>query len=85
MFGIGAQDRPSPALILLSPVVAFLMVMTTEVLIEGLLEAGVTAVSAIVIGAFGCVLFRRILRAETARQSGSKEVCEAPPVAAPLG
>jgi hypothetical protein len=35
------------ALILLSPVVAFLMVIAVEVLIDGLMEAGVTGVSAI--------------------------------------
>ena len=72
-------------LILLSPVVAFLMVMAAEVVIDGLMEAGMTGVSAFVIGAIGCVLFRRILCSETARQSGSDEVCEASPIAAPPG
>jgi hypothetical protein len=73
------------ALIILSPVVAFLMVIVAEVVIDGLMEAGMTGVSAVAIGAVGCMLFRRILRSETARQSGATEPCEAPPIAAPPG
>jgi nitrate reductase gamma subunit len=72
-------------LILLSPVGAFLAVIAAEVLIDMLMEAGVTGVCAVTIGVVGCVLFRRILRSETARQSGAKEVCEAPPIAVPPG
>jgi hypothetical protein len=73
------------ALILLGPIVAFLMVIAAEVLIDGLMEAGVTGMSAIAIGAIGWVQFRRIWRSEVVGLSGSKEVCEAPPVAAPPG
>jgi len=73
------------AVVLVSPVLVFLMFVAAEVLIDGLMEAGVTAVSAVAIGAVGCVLFRRILRAELARQSGSTELCEALPIAAPPG
>lgn len=64
------------ALILLSPILAFLMIMATEVLIDGVMAAGMTAVSAVAIGAVGWVLFRRTCRSEIARQSGSKELCE---------
>ena len=73
------------ALILLSPVIAFLMVIAAEVLIDALMEADVTGVSAIAIGALGWVQFRRIWRSEIAQLSGSKEVCEASPIAAPSG
>jgi hypothetical protein len=73
------------ALILLSPILALLAVIAAEVLIDGLMEAGVTGVSAIAIGAIGWVQFRRIWRSEIAPLSGSKEVCEAPPIAAPAG
>jgi hypothetical protein len=48
------------ALILLSPVVAFLMVILAELLIDVLTEAGTTAVCAAAIGAVGWVLFRKI-------------------------
>ena len=61
------------ALSLLSPVVAFFMVIAAEVLIDTLVEAGVTGVSTIAIGAIGWVQFRRIWRSEIAQLSGSKE------------
>ena len=48
------------ALILLSPVVAFLMVIAAEMLVDGLMEAGVTEVCAIAAVAIGWALFRRI-------------------------
>ena len=48
------------ALILLSPVVAFLMVISAELLIDVLTEAGTTPVCAVAIGAIEWVLFRRI-------------------------
>ena len=73
------------AVVLVSPVLVFLMFVTAEVLIDGLMEAGVTAVSAIAIGAVGCVQFRRILRSEIALQSGSDELCDAPLIAVPPG
>ena len=68
---IWAAVSSSAALILLSPVVAFFMVIAAEVLIDGLMEAGVTGVSAIAIGAIGWVQFRRIWRSEIAQLSGS--------------
>jgi hypothetical protein len=70
---------------LVSPVLAFSMVLAAEMAVDGLMEAGVIEVCAVAIGAVGCVLFRRILRAEIARQSGSTELCEALPIAAPPG
>ena len=72
-------------LILLSPVGAFLAVIAAEVLIDMLMEAGVTGVSAVTIGVVGCVLFRRILRSEITQLSEAKELCEASPIAAPPG
>src|ERR1700747_2761337 len=70
---------------LVSPAVALLAVIAAEVLIDGLVEAGVTGVSAIAIGAVGWVQFRRVWRSEIARLSESKELGEAPPIAAPPG
>jgi hypothetical protein len=72
-------------LILLSPAVALLAVIAAEMLIDGLMETGVTVVSAITISAIGWVQFRRIWRSEVARLSESKELGEAPPIVAPLG
>jgi hypothetical protein len=43
----------------------------------------VTGVCAATIGAVGWVPFRRILRSEIAQLSEAKEVCAAPPFAAP--
>ena len=71
------------ALILVSPIVAFLMLFAAEVLIDALMEAGVTGVSAIAICAVGWVQFRRILRSETTRAIAVEG--EAPPIAAPPG
>jgi len=72
-------------LILLSPIVALLTVIAAEMLIDGLMETGVTGVFAIAIGSVGWVQFRRIWRSEMVQLSGSKEVCEAPPIAGPPG
>jgi apolipoprotein N-acyltransferase len=47
--------------ILLSPIVAFLMVVLAELLIDVLMEAGTMPVCAVAIGAVGWILFRRIL------------------------
>jgi hypothetical protein len=50
------------ALALLSPVVALLMLIATEVLIDFLLGAGASAVWAAAAGALGLVLFRKFWR-----------------------
>jgi hypothetical protein len=78
-----AAGSAIPTLILLSPVGAFFIILTAEVLIDGLMEAGVAEVCAI--GVVGCVLFHRILRSEIAQLSEAKEVWGAPPIAAPPG
>jgi hypothetical protein len=62
-----------------------LIIIAAEVLIDGMVEVGVTGVSAIAIGAVGWVQFRRIWRSEITQVSGSKELCEAPLIAAPPG
>ena len=49
------------AVLLVSPVLAFLLIIAAEMLIDLLTEAGTTAVYAVAIGALGWVLFRRIL------------------------
>jgi ABC-type dipeptide/oligopeptide/nickel transport system permease subunit len=72
-------------LILLSPIVALLAVIAGEMLIDGLMEAGVTGVLAIAIGSVGWVQFRRIWRSEMVQLSESEELCEAPPIASPPG
>ena len=47
------------ALILASPTIAFLLAIAAELLVDLLIEAGATAVSAIAVGAIGWVLFRK--------------------------
>ena len=56
--------------LLVSPVVTFLIIIAADVLVDGMVEAGVTGVSAIAIGAVGWVQFHRIWRSETAQLSG---------------
>jgi hypothetical protein len=71
------------ALILLSPVVAFLMEIAIEVLIDGLMEAGVTGVRAVAVVPIGWTLFRRLLRRPAiVRQSGTKPVSDEETIAA---
>jgi predicted signal transduction protein with EAL and GGDEF domain len=58
------------ALILLSPFLAFLMVITAEMLIDLVMEAGVPVVCAVAAAVIGWVLFRRMSRdPELAHQS----------------
>jgi uncharacterized membrane protein len=47
------------ALVLLSPIVAFLMVMAAEMAIDFLMEARATAICAVVAGVIGWVLLRK--------------------------
>ena len=49
------------ALILISPVVAFLVIIAAEMLIDALMEAGMAADCTLAAGSTGWVLFRRIL------------------------
>ena len=72
------------ALILLSPVVAFLMVITAEMLIDVLMEARATAVGIVAAGAIGGVIFRKMSpHREVAAQLGSQEEPDETAIAAP--
>jgi hypothetical protein len=74
------------ALILLSPVVAFLMVILAELLIDVLTEAGTTAACAVAVGAVGWVLFRRISsEPDPAVQSRPEQEPDEGAIAAPPG
>jgi hypothetical protein len=71
-------------LILLSPVVAFLMVIAAEMVIDLVMEARATAVCVVVAGAIGCVLFRkRSSHPEPLAQSGWEEVSDEAAIAPP--
>ena len=64
------------ALILLSPIVAFLMVITAEMLIDVVIQGSATAICAAAAGAIGWALFRKNrphLKVES--QSGQDQVC----------
>ena len=71
-------------ILLVSPVLVFLMVIAAEVLIDGLMEAGVTAVCAVTVGVLGSVLFRRFRQPSdrAAPQSGPGVVSEGTAIAA---
>jgi hypothetical protein len=58
-------------LVLLSPVIAYLMSITTEALIDLLIAAGPTTVCAVSTGAVGLVLFRKFWRRAYAAVEGS--------------
>jgi hypothetical protein len=65
------------ALVLLSPVVAFLIVITAEMLIDVVTEVGATSVCAAAAGAIGWVLFRKHRpRVKVTPQSGQEQVCD---------
>ena len=75
------------AVLLVSPVLAFLMVISAEMLIDLLIEVGTTAVSAIAISAVGWVLVRRFWQPSGEKpQSGpgvvsdEEAIAAAPPV-----
>jgi uncharacterized membrane protein len=71
------------ALVLLSPIVAFLMVMAGETAIDFLMEARATAICAVVAVVIGWVLFRkRSSHAEPVSQLGWEQASDeatAPP------
>jgi hypothetical protein len=72
------------ALLLLSPVVAFLMVISAEMLIDFAMEAGATAVCIGPVGAIGWVLFRkRSLHPKLAPQWGLEQEPDEAAIAAP--
>ena len=71
-------------LILLSPVVASLIVIAAEMVIDLVMEARATAVCVVVAGAIGCVLFRkRSSHPEPLAQSGWEEVSDEAAIAPP--
>jgi len=79
-------------LILLSPVVAFLMAIAAEMLIDSLMVGGTSAVCAVAAGGIGLVLSRRFWRRpQVLRQSKPEPVREKRPLpphqcdAAPAG
>jgi hypothetical protein len=57
--GNWAVESAVAALILISPIVAFLMVITAEMLIDVVIEARATAICAAAAGAIGLALFRK--------------------------
>jgi nitrate reductase gamma subunit len=69
------------ALVLLSPVIAFLMIITAEVLIDLLMEAGVIGVCAIAAGLIGWALFRRMSRRRLTPLSADDEGLGQPAIA----
>jgi len=72
------------AVILLTPVIAFLMVITSEVLIDFVIEARMAAACIAAAGAISWFLFRRRTpRPGMAVQSGSEEETGRTTVAAP--
>ena len=71
------------ALILLSPVIAFLMAIAAEMLIDLLMVGGTSAVCAVVAGGIGLVLSRKYWRrTEVVHQSKPKLVPGATSIAA---
>ena len=72
------------ALMLLAPVIAFLIVITAELLIDFVMEARVAAVCIITAGAISWFLFpRRSQRPGMAVQSGSEEETSKRAIAGP--
>lgn len=71
------------ALILLSPIVAFLVVITAELLIDVAIEARATAICATAAAAIGWALLRKNRpRLKEALQSGQEQACDEEAIAA---
>lgn len=72
------------ALVLLSPVIAFLMIIMAEMLIDLLIEAGAIADFTVAAGGIAWVLFRRTSsHPEKAPRLGPERVSDEPAIAAP--
>jgi hypothetical protein len=71
------------ALFLLSPIVAFLMLIVAEIQIDLLIEAGTAADCTIAAGAIGCVLWRKYGAQLEAPQSGAEGEPDEAAIAAP--
>jgi len=71
------------AVLLASPVLAFLMIIAAEMVIDLLMEAGTTAVCTIAVGAVGWLLVRRFWRpSDSAAQAGPGVVSDETAIAA---
>lgn len=80
----GAVGTVIGAFVPLSPVVAFLLVIAAEMLIDALMEAGVAADCAVAAGAIGWVLYRkRSSHPKVAPHSELEQLCDEPAIAAP--
>jgi hypothetical protein len=62
------------ALLLLSPVIAFLMVIAAEMLIDSLIVGGTSAVCAVAAGGIGLVLSRKFWRRREVVQQSKPEL-----------
>jgi membrane protein implicated in regulation of membrane protease activity len=71
-------------LILLGPVVAFLVVIAAEVLIDVVLEVGVPAVCVVAAAVIGCVLFRRMSSDPELAHQSEPETDETAIIAKPM-
>jgi hypothetical protein len=71
------------ALVLLSPVIAFLMVLAAETLIDLLMEAGTAADCTIAAGAIGWALFRKYGAPPETPQPGAEGEPDEVAIAAP--
>jgi hypothetical protein len=79
-----AASAAIASLLLLSPFVAFLIVIAAEMQIDLLMEAGTAADCAVAAGAIGSVLFRKLApHREVATQSGREQRSDEPALAAP--
>jgi hypothetical protein len=79
----GAVTFAIAALILLSPVIAFLIVSTAEMLIDVVIEARAIAICGVSAGAIGWTLFRKNRpRLKVALQSRQEQVCDEAAIAA---
>jgi hypothetical protein len=71
------------ALIPLSPIVAFLMILAAEMLIDLLIEVGATADCALAAGAIGWVLYRKYWPHPNAPQWGREQEPDEAAIASP--
>jgi hypothetical protein len=71
------------ALILVGPIIAFMLVIAAELLIDVVRKGGATAVIAGFAGAIGWILFLRVSRPKLAAHARSEEASDTSAVAAP--
>ena len=79
-----AQCSIIAALVLLSPALAFLMVIAAELVIDFAMEVGAAAVCVVAAGAIGWVLYRkRSPHPKVAPHSELEQLCDEPAIAVP--